>query len=223
MAITYLKSLRNSIEKLSKWESTGKAFGFIDGVSDKNPDYIYEFFCAMKILKDLAKNHKIKLVPGQSGFKFPQKPGDKVEWAKFLIQDKTTKKKLFQFCLGVKIKISASPLTTFGADISFQKANASNDPYETDMILIMDAKYKKKNDTKLDIGTIREFAQCVKDMNVPKGIRGLLQFNKLVDLQSNCLFTNGEGNALHKQYCKNNKLKQVGRFDCDGRTMDVIG
>ncbi len=168
MAKSYLKDLRDSIEKLSKWERSGRAFGFIESVSNKNPDYIYEFYCAMRVLKDLKTNYKIKLVPGNLGYVFPKKPQEKIDYAKFLIKDKLTDKVLFQFCLGVKVQISSSPATTFGADISFQKSNASDTPDETDMVLIMDAKYKKSKATKLDISTIREFAKCVTDMDVPK-------------------------------------------------------
>jgi hypothetical protein len=221
MAIPYLRSLRNSIEKLSKWESSGEAFGFIDGVSNKNPDYIYEFYCAMRILNDLKTNHSIEIRQGNKGYTFPQKPGNKADSAKFLIKNKRTKIVVAQFCLGTNIKLTPSPNTTFGADISLQRRNADDDPYDTDVILIMDAKYKKSKTSKLDIGTIREFAQCVRDMNAPK--RNPLKFDKLTQVNFNCLFTNGEALAQHMQYCKNNKLKQVGKFDCDRRTIDVIG
>lgn len=221
MAIAYLRSLRNSIEKLSKWESSGEAFGFIDGVSNKNPNYIYEFYCAMRILNDLKTNHFIKIEPGNKGYSFSQKPGNKADSARFLIKNKQTKRVIAQFCLGVNIKITSSPDTTFGADISLQRKSADDDPYDSDVILIMDAKYKKSKTSKLDIGTIREFAQCVRDMDTPK--RNPLIFKKLAQVNFNCLFTNGEVLNQHKQYCKNNKLKQVGKFDCDGRTMEVVG
>lgn len=218
-----ISNLRRAIEKLSKWESSGAAFGFIKTVSNKNPDYIYEFFCAMRVLKDLSVNHLVEITPGTNGFKFPRKPGNKSDWAYFEIKDKNTGRVLYQFCLGTTIKISSSPSTTFGADISIQKGHAGYDPDESDIVLIMDAKYKENNSSKLDIGTIREFAACVRDMNVPKGIRGRLVFNSLVRLRANCLFTNGEAETLHQQYCTNRKLKQVGRFDCDRRTMQIIG
>lgn len=223
MAIAYLQTLRDSIEKLSEWESTREAFGFIENVPDTNPDYIYEFYCAMRILDDLSNNHIIEIKPGVEGYKFPQNPGKKVNFAKFLIKNRDTRRVLFQFCLGVNIQLSASPLTTFGADISIHTSRSNDVPDESDIVLIMDAKYKQSKNTKLDISIIREFAQCIKDMKVPKDEIINLKFNRLMDLKGNCLITNGEGSLNHEQYCKNNTLKQVTRFDCDGRAMKVIG
>jgi hypothetical protein len=87
----------------------------------------------------------------------------------------------------------------------------------------MDAKYKWENETVMDIGTIREFAQCVFDMNAPKPGSAILQFTANPDFNANCLFTNGEPDRNHQQYCINRQLKQIGRFDCDGRAKVVVG
>jgi hypothetical protein len=87
----------------------------------------------------------------------------------------------------------------------------------------MDGKYKKSIKSKLDIATVKEFAQCVLDMEAPKQSRFRLQFDKLTDLNANCLLTNGGGVLEHEQYCKNKKLKEVVSFDCDGRKMQIIG
>ena len=120
--INHLKQLRKSIEKLSKWETSGKAFGFIKAVPNAKEDYIYEFFCAMKVLEDLSLSHGItlKCSPQNHSYKFPLKPGSKKNWARFLIMDKTNIIPIAQMCLGTEIKISSSPKTTFGSDISFQ-------------------------------------------------------------------------------------------------------
>jgi len=166
-AIGYINNLRTAIHSLSRWETSGKAFGYIQTVTDDKDDYIYEFFCAMKVLEDLSNNHRIVLKRGINGFVFPKKPGVKRMWARFVGYDSTGTTEQFQVCLGVKIKITASPLTTFGSDISIQQAGTSDDPYDSDILLIMDAKYKWENETVMDIGTIREFAQCVFDMNTP--------------------------------------------------------
>jgi hypothetical protein len=222
MPLSYIQTLRDTIQNLSKWESSGEAFGFIDLVTDDNPDYIYEFFCAIKILEDLSKNHFIKLIPGTKGAVFPQKPQPKEGWAKFIIINKVTSETILEFCLGIQIKLNASPDTTFSADISLQKTDSA-DPDETHAILLIDAKYKKSKNTKLDIGTIREFAMSIHDMNVPKSEIEQLIFYKLDVFKNNCLITNGEAIEKHKQYCKNHKLKQVVKFDCDGRILEVVG
>ncbi|MBO9200610.1 MULTISPECIES: hypothetical protein [Niastella] len=222
MAIAKVRQLRKSIEKLSQWEGSGNAFGFVEGISENKTNYIYEFFCAIKVLNDLNTHHNIKLCPGKKGYKFAINPGIKSEWAKFIIsKSKSSNEPLYDLCMGVSVKISMSPQTTFAADISIQDPN-SEDPDESHVVLIMDAKYRKSSKATLDIGIIREFAQCARDMQVPKRLDGL-KFNKLVDLASNCLLTNGELINEHEQYCKNNKIKQVGRFDCDNRQMIVVG
>jgi hypothetical protein len=218
-----LTDLKNAIKSLTKWESSGKAFGYIESIDKPSTNYIYEFYCAMRILEDLSEKQSIQIEAGTEGFVFPRKPGNKGNWAKFLILKKETNEKLFQFCLGSEIKISTSHKTTFGADISLQKADSPNDPNESHVIWIMDAKYKKSKESKLDISTIREFAQCVSDMETPKDISPNLQLNKLSKLNYNCLLTNGECIPEHEQYCINNKLKQVGNFDCNGGDMRVIG
>lgn len=224
MAIARIKQLRSAIEKLTKWESSGKAFGFIETNKKLSSDYIYEFYCAMRILKDLNTNESVKIVPDNNGeYRFPRKPAPKGAWSKFLIRQKGTRHIKFQFCLGTVIKISSSPLTTFGADISLQTHDAPDDPDESHVVWIMDGKYKKSSSSKLDIGTIREFAQCVSDMDSPKKSRFTLQFDKLSELNTNCLLTNGEGIQDHEQYCMNKKVRQVAKFDCDGRKMEIIG
>jgi len=223
MSVSRVRQLRHSIRKLTRWDRSGEAFGYIEHGKKLQVDYIYEFYCAMRILKDLNTHQSIKIVKGNKGYLFPRKPANKGDWAKFLIREKGTRNVLFQFCLGTEITISTSPLTKFGADISLQTKNAPDTPDESHVVWIMDGKYKKSNASKLDIGTIREFAKCVSDMDAPKRTIHNLKFDELGDLNTNCLLTNGECIEDHRQYCINNKLRQVGKFDCDGRVMVVVG
>lgn len=220
----YICQLRKSIENLSTWESSGKAFGHTDKIKNKYPDRLYEFYCYIRIIDDLRVNYSIKLIPGNRKLLFPQKPAKKDQgWARFDLSDNISGKLLFQVCFGTKVKLSASPKTTFAADISFQKSNAKNDPDESDVEIIIDAKYKENKSTKLDIATIKEFAKSVHDFGVHAIKAKKIKFEKLKDIEVNCLLTNGETIDMHEQYCKNNCLQQVGRFDCDGRKFNVIG
>jgi|GEM_PF-1824144 len=224
MPLVPVKQLKNAIEKLTKWERTGKAFGFIKSVPDDDDSYIYEFFCASSVLKDLSKKHEIELVKNPAGkYVFPRNPADKAGYSRFSIKDLTTGNELFQFCLGTNIRISDCPGTTFAADISIQRKNAKIDPDERDVILIMDAKYKINKSKEIDVKIIREFARCVADFKVPKDAKKGLKFDKLISLNSNCLFTNGKAAAKHEIYCRKRFVTQVGRFDCDGRVIDVVG
>ncbi len=219
----YIGQLKKSIETLSKWESSGKAFGYFEKIKNKKADRLYEFFCYMKIMDDLKNRYNIELVEDTNGKIFPQSPAAKSGWSKFILKDKESGKVLFQVCFGTKIKLSTSPMTPFAADISFQKSTASDDPDENDVELIMDAKYKTDNLQSLEISTIREFAKCADDLGVSEAETALFEFDKLKALKGNCLLTNGRAINDHEQYCKNNKVKQVGSFDCNGGSFNVIG
>jgi len=221
-AINYINSLRTSIKALSKWETTGEAFGFIESVDDDRKDYIYEFFCAMKVIEDLTTNHKIVLHPGRNGYRFPQKPQPKINWARFIGFDLAGAKEEFQVCLGIELHPTDAPDTPFGADISFQKAGTGEQPFDKDILLIMDAKYKSDIEDKFDVSILREFAQCVRDMQAPKPETDVLKFGSPA-FKGNCLFTNGEPIEVHELYCRNRNVRQIGQFDCDGRTMVVVG
>jgi len=220
----YISQLKKSIENLSKWESSGKAFGHLENLKKKNkPDRLYEFYCYIRIIEDLRNKYDVELIESTNGKIFPQAPASKKGWAKFILRDQKTGNILFQVCFGTNIKISKSPKTTFAADISFQKPDATEDPEEKDVVLIMDAKYKTKNTTPLEINIIREFAKCIDDFGVLNSDTIELNFNKLKDLKGNCLLTNDNAIEDHRQYCKNNKLKQVEGFDCDGRIYKIVG
>lgn len=220
----YIKQLKTTVKNLSTWESSGKAFGHINKIKNKYPDRLYEFYCYIRILEDLRVNYFVELIPGTRKIIFPQKPAKKGQgWARFDLKDTKSGKTEFQVCFGTKVKLSASPKTTFAADISFQKSNAKDDPDESDVELIIDAKYKENKSTKLDIETIKEFAKSVHDFGVHAIKAKKIKFEKLKDIEVNCLLTNGETIDIHEQYCKNNCLQQVGRFDCDGRKFNVIG
>lgn len=221
-AINYINTLRIAISSLSRWETSGEAFGFIASKDDGRQDYIYEFFCAMKVLHDLKQNHKIVLQPGTNGYRFPEKPQPKSNWARFIGYDSHGQTEQFQVCLGVELYPSDSPESPYGADISFQKAGTGDVPYDSDVLLIMDAKYKSDISDKLNISIIREFAQCVRDMQTPKAETNILSFTTQ-DFKANCLFTNGALIDVHEEYCRNRNIRQIGHFDCDGRPMKVLG
>jgi len=224
MAISKVTELKQAIKKLSTWETTDNAFGYIKKEGGRKLSYIYEFYCAMRILKDLSKNHSIVFIPGKGAtqFCFPKAPSKKANYASFLLHDGKGNP-LFQVTLGTEISISSSPKTTYAADISFQLHNAPDDPDETHVVLIFDSKYKTKNSTTLDISIIREFAKCVQDMATPKSVKSKLVFDKLTDLNANCLITNGMTADDHEQYCKNHKLVQVGEFNWDRKKYNIIG
>ncbi len=225
MNLEDIKKLKTATEKLTKWETTGQAFGHFDNIKSTPKGYnIYEFFCCMRIVKDLQQHYNVKLIPSTRGNSiFPESPAPKNGWAYFEIRPKKLNVKSYQICFGSNIKLSSSPDTTCAPDISVQKINSSTDPDENEVELIMDAKFKKDRNTKFSISTIREFITMINDLQTNNATSIDLEFNLLTDLKANCLLSNGKVIAKHKQYCTNNKVIQVGTFVHDSPNFDVIG
>lgn len=223
-----LKRLKVATQKLTKWETSGKAFGHYRMIDAKattkdGADSIYEFWCLMKILEDLRVNYIITLIPGNSADKiFPQAPSLKKGWPYFKIELSNDPTNKYQVCYGTKIKLSRAPKTTIAPDISIQKHDATDNPDESMVELIMDAKFKYRNTDTLPIEQIHAFMQRVNALHTQNANTIPLIFNTLNDIKSNCLLTNGLALADQEDYCILNNIKQVEQFDIS-LTYNVIG
>lgn len=223
MHIEDIQKLREATEKLSYWESSKRVFGHIDFLDRKRTDRMYEFYCLMRIIGELLANNTIELIPNADGKRlFPFGPAKKPGWSKFIVTTKDVPALKFQVCYGTEIKLSSSPTTTIAPDISIQKIDATDDPDETQIEMIMDAQYKEDENKKLDIKTIREFAQCVRDLEVEPASALSLKFDSLKSMPSNTLLTNAHAIEKHGPYCKHRKIVQIGDFDCDGRAPQEV-
>jgi hypothetical protein len=215
---TQIKQLKMSIGSLSRWNSSGKVFGHVGKIeglknTSKKSDRLYEFYCLLSLLSDFRENYTIRLKHKINGkIVFPLAPGDKNSFSYFEITDKYDSNSTYQVCYGTNVRISDAPGSGFAPDISIQKGTSDFDPDETMVLMIYDAKYKSKKDA-LDISTIREFSQCVADMQTQRASKKRLKFNKLVDLKGNCLITNGRVITKHEQYCIKKAVRQIGNFD----------
>lgn len=223
-----LKKLKMATEKLTKWESSGKAFGHYQVIEGKattkdGADSIYEFWCLMKLLVDLRANYKIDLISGNpAGRIFPQAPSLKKGWPYFKIELNSDPTNKYQVCYGTKIKLSRAPKTTIAPDISIQKHDATDDPDESMVELIMDAKFKYSNTSSLPIDQLHGFMQRVNALQTQNADIIPLKFDLLKDIKANCLLTNGRALGDQDDYCKLNKIKQVEQFDISS-TYNVIG
>ena len=223
-----LKKLKTATEKLTKWESSGKAFGHYQiieakGTNTDGADSLYEFWCLMRVLVDLKNNYNVELVPGNpAGRIFPQAPSSKKGWPYFQIEMTSDPSNKYQVCYGTKIKLSRARKTTIAPDISIQKHDATDDPDESMVELIMDAKFKYKNTSALPIEQLHGFIQRVNALETQNADTLALLFSTLHDIKSNCLLTNGQALAEQEDYCKLNKIKQVEKFDI-GTTYNTIG
>lgn len=225
---TQLRLLKAATARLTKWDSSKNAFGHFKVIkakatNTKGADKIYEFYCLMRILEDLRVYYNISLHPGtRTGKIFPEAPSPKKGWPYFIIQQKAETPNKFQVCFGTEIKLSKAPKTTIAPDISIQKHDSTDDPDETMVELIMDAKFKYKITSTLSIEQIHAFMQRIKALDTMNVDTLPLFFNKFKDLKSNCLLTNGKALTHQEDYCKLNKTKQVEQFDL-GTTYNVVG
>jgi hypothetical protein len=216
-----LKDLKIATQKLTRWDSSNTAFGHFQVVepkatTSKNADRIYEFFCLMKLLTDLHTHYQILLVAGNPAGKiFPQAPANKKGWPYFKITNKKDGHS-YQVCYGTTIKLISSPKTSIAPDISIQVGTSTDDPDESMVELVMDAKFKYKSNQSMPIAQIHAFIQIVSALKTIKASAMTLEFDRLVDLKANCLLTNGKGLDDHRKYCMDFYIKQVERFDLAG-------
>lgn len=220
-----INKLKEATRTMTRWDSTGQAFGHIKNIKGKFKPYsMYEFFCLMKILEDLRTNYNIQLIKGWKDKKiFPQSPAPKEGWSYFIIQNKNDSTNCFQICYGTKIRLSSAPQTLISPDISIQDVNSTPDPDDSMVLLIMDAKCKEDFESSLSVELLHEFIQKVNALNTLGASFIDLFFNRLDHLKSNCLLTNGEVISKHDQYCKNNNVRMVGKFDWMDNTPKIVG
>lgn len=217
-----IADLKTATIKLTRWDSSKKAFGHYKVIEAKRTDRIYEFWCLMKILQDLRINYDIELIPNSVGNGiFPQSSAKKKGYAYFKIKHKTIHDSKFQICYGTKIKLSGAPKTTHAPDISVQIWDSTEDPDENMVQLIMDAKYKEKDGT-IPVSQIHEIMQRITALNTKNADKINLHFDKLKPLLGNCLLTNGKGLKDQKEYCVLFQVKQVEHFGIS-MPFNVIG
>lgn len=149
--IDQINSFASSLYDVSKWKTSSDPFGHIDPKTADN--YVYEFYCYMRILEDLQTNYKVRFVPGTNTF--PKKSADKKNgWSRFDLYDKNNGTLLFQVCAGTNIEHTAIANYTVAPDISFQTDNSPAEPNENHVLMIFDSKYKtgkKSNDKKINL------------------------------------------------------------------------
>lgn len=232
MDITYIRKLKAATKALTKWDSTNQCFGHFHKISDnvgkkkddvKGSDKVYEFYCLLRLLSDLRVNYDVTLVPGTRANKiFPEAPADKNGWPYFHITNKKDPTNQFQVCYGTNIKLSDAVNTTIAPDISLQNINSTDDPDETMVEMILDAKYKFTNTNALSIDQIHAFMNRVNVLKTTDADKLPLIFDQLHDIKSNCLLTNGNGLSKQHDFCKKGNIKQVEKFDING-PYSVIG
>ena len=199
------------LNKASRWYTYGQPFGHID--DNNEDDYIYEFYCLLKIAEAVLNSDNITIsldTTGPKGTSFPQKPAEKENgWAKFIITDSKGIK--YDLCGGIKVHHTLIKNYTAAPDISFQNSGTTN-PNEQDVFMIMDSKFKTANNACFEISELREFSQIIQDLNAYG--QNELPFNLIAILgfHNNALITNKSPNGFQRAYSDTNGFVQVGKF-----------
>lgn len=155
-------------------------------------DYIFEFYCFLRMVRDLQINFRVDYVPGAGVNQhcFPRKPANKQDRPRFDIYDKASGKLLWQFCLGTKIRDRNG--RERAPDMSLQAASAApNSPVCSDVRLVWDAKFKGSPAQRLTDADLATFAHMVEFFDLRGGAIPPVRFDRLMDLACNGLISNG--------------------------------
>ncbi len=201
-----------ALEGASVWDSSGEVFGHV--ASARKTDYVYEFYCYIRIICDLMTNYEVEYNPGSGRYrnKFPKKGVNKAGRPMFYLKKRNSDNREFQVCAGTKVR------TRFNAenlhpDISFQKPDASDDPDWRDLFMIFDAKFREHSD-KIPNSVVREFCEIVNMYDIAQTAANTnIQFNEFTQFVGNCLLTNGLAHNDNDQYIRVRQIKEIERFD----------
>lgn len=221
-----INAYTSKLGKASLWHGSQKSLAEVELEKAKKfgEDYIYEFYCYLRVLLDLQHNYSLRFVPGIDIFtyKFPKAPAAKKGKPYFIAFEQNTGKPAFQICaateIGTPYKRSPAP------DISFQKADASDEPTYRDVLMIFDAKYIRSTSDKDKIGLNQFYyvSGMVRDLQIADPSTCGIQFNELSACLGNCILTNGDAHCQEHEYVKSHNLKAVEHFDV-GKIFKVIG
>ena len=224
--IDYIKEYSKLLREGAVWHNSNEILAPVIGEvnePDSADNYVYEFYCYISIVIDLMSNYDIVFVEGEGPFKykFPQAASNKKGKPRFHAKKNDVTQ--FQICAGTKIKGKFESENNH-PDISFQDALASEEPNYSELILIMDAKFKEGKDASLPKNEIYKFGVIVDLFSLRNISNSSIQFNRFTDLKANCLLTNGDAYSRQEDiaFLQYYNIKEVEHFGPDEQ-YNVIG
>lgn len=217
-----IKEYSRALAQASKWHNSKEAILQVETNANekKKDEYIYEFYCAMRILDSLSSYYRISITNNHLKNLFPKAPALKKNFPFFILTLKDNEAISFQFCLGTEIigvcGESSAP------DISFQEANSPTiNPDHKNVLMIFDAKYKQDSTKIADI----EFAKVsymIRNLSceIPKKHIKINLF-EMNDLIGNSLITNGKAFKCNVDHHSLYYINEVEDFDI-GKNFNVI-
>jgi hypothetical protein len=224
--ISHINKYATLLEKGSVWHDSKDILAPVLGNEEKaqaENDYIYEFYCYICIIVDLQTNYRLEFIEGQGDyqFNFPRKAALKRGKPRFHAWENNDL--AFQICAGTMIKCEYDREKNH-PDISFQLPNATENPTEEDLIIIMDAKFTENSESRLSKAEFYKFGGITDVFNLRGSPKVLIKFNKLGDMYGNCLITNAKAyaNPTDLKLSKRWAIKEVEHF-APGLKSTVIG
>lgn len=212
-----LKIYASKIKKASKWHDSKESIHHAaSGTnSEKIREYIYEFYCYIRILVDLKENYDIEFIPGKVYVNhFPKAPGSKKNFPYFSIKDKKTGDEVTQLCAG--IDIIGRDGETSAPDISFLNGNTGDIPTHTDIEMFSDAKFRHNPTEKVSKGEFNDVFAMVFNLDCMKPPTTQLFFNEFIGslcLNGNNILTNGSAHNGNHAHHQSHSLTEFERFD----------
>ena len=216
--------LKEATKALTTWDSSNVAFGHVASIDVKKDYYIFEFFCLMRILKGLGRNYIIEFKKGRKyPTAFPGGPAKMKDYPYFSLVEKEKLKSQFWISYGTTVILSDASGSNPSPDISFLSKEPNLNVTEKDLLLIMDAKFKKNPSSPLSKTIMGAFLFCVHDCKLesPKAFR--IDFTGIEDFNGNCLITNGKVILKHAKKCKEYRVKLIGYLDHENEDFEVVG
>lgn len=225
--VDHINSYAALLEKGAVWQNTNEVLAPVLGDDDQKQaakDYIYEFYCYLCVIVDLKTNYDIKFIQGAGDyqFNFPRKAAPKKNKPRFHAFENS--KLAFQICAGTMINCEYQREKNH-PDISFQLPDASENPSEEDLIIIMDAKFTEDPTSRLSKTEFYKFGGITDVFDIRSTPKITINFNMLKNMFGNCLITNGRAYAdpTDLKLSKRWAIKEVEGFYPGNKKVTVIG
>jgi hypothetical protein len=163
-----IKNYAKRLDSAARWHKSKLAVSHALS-SDEEGDYVYEFFVLLSILDNLTKSYKLRYKPDPfNRHHFPKASASKRNYPYFTAHQSGDDQETFQICPGTEV------VNKFGhsihPDISFQKAKTGENPTSVDLIMIIDAKHKLDEATRITGDDVKVFAIDVKNFEIPNHV-----------------------------------------------------
>lgn len=213
------------LSKTAKWEKSKEQILDIETIktTKQKKEYVYEFYCFLRVISDLDKSYNIEIRNSNNNFLFPKAPASKINFPYFVAIDKESKIEIFEICTSIDIMGKAGE--TSAPDISFLHSNKTDNfnPTHDDVFMLFDAKFKHALSTKVHESEFNKVHSMVTNLDTADAsVLKLVKFDKLIELNGNCLLTNSSAFKNNHDHHRLYNIKEIEFFDVD-KDFNVIG